>query len=84
MLQNKFCSLKKMHSDVEIKQDLVFSVKLHFGLTLYPLSLILNLYPLSPIPTPCSLSLVLFLSRNVGEGYCCDYCDSCCHCPKQK
>ena len=32
------------------KQDLVFSVKLHFGLTLYPLSLIP--YPLSLIPTP--------------------------------
>ena len=40
-------------------QDLVFSVKLHFGLTLYPLSL-----PLVPYP------LVLFLSRNLGEGYC--------------
>ena len=35
-----------------IKQDLVFSVKLHLGLTLYPLSL-----PLVPYP------LVLFLSQ---------------------
>ena len=36
----------------ESKQDLVFSVKLHFGLTLYPLSLIP--YPLSIIPYPLS------------------------------
>ena len=52
-------------------QDLVFSVKLHFGLTIYPLSL-----PLVPYP------LVLFLSRNLGEGYCdCCDCDCCCYCP---
>ena len=35
------------------QQDLVFSVKLHFGLTLYPLSLIP--YPLSLIPYPLSI-----------------------------
>ena len=34
---------------IMIKQDLVFTVKLQFGLTLYPLSLI-------PYPYPCSLS----------------------------
>ena len=43
------------------RQDLVFSVKLHFGLTLYPLSLFLYPFSLIPylislIPTPCSLS----------------------------
>ena len=55
------------------QQDLVFSVKLYFGLTLYPLSL-----PLVPYP------LVLFFSRNLGEGYCdCD-CDYCHCCDKQK
>ena len=39
-------------------------------------------YPLSLIPTPCSLSpstVVLLISRNLGEGYC---CDCCCDCPK--
>ena len=46
------------------KKDLVFSVKLPFGLTLYPLSLIPYLLSLVPYP------LVLFLSRNLGEGYC--------------
>ena len=89
--------------------DLVFSVKLHFSLTLYPLSLIpyplflipyplsislipypLSLIPyhLSLIPYPLSLPLVpyplvLFLSQNLGEGYC-HCCDCCCDCPKQK
>ena len=50
-----------------------------FSLFPYPLSLIS--YPLSLIPYPLSLPLVpyplvLFLSRNLGEGYCdCDCCD---------
>ena len=70
------------------QQDLVFSVELHFGLTSYPLP-----YPLSLIPYPLSLPLfpyppVLFLSRNLGEGYChscdCDCDCDCCDCPQQK
>ena len=70
---------KQVTRQCKLKQDLVFSVKLHFGLSLYPLSLIpyalsLILYPLSLplVPYP----LVLFLSRNLGKGYC--------DCPKQK
>ena len=61
------------YSEECFKQDLVFSVKLHFGLNLYPLSL-----PLVPY------SLVLFLSQNLGDS--CDSCHSChsCDCPLQK
>ena len=53
------------------RKDLVSSVKLHFGLTLYPLSL-----PLVPYP------LILFISRNLGEGCSC-HCSCYCY-PKQK
>ena len=55
-------------------------IKSHFSLTLYPLSLNNNPLSLPLVPYP----LVLFLSRNLGEGYChsCD-CD-CCDCPQQK
>ena len=37
------------------EQDLVFSVKLHFGLTLYPLPFSLFPFPFSLIPYPLSL-----------------------------
>ena len=62
-------SLANEENKAKTKQDLVLSVKLHFGLTLYPLSL-----PLVPYP------LVLFLSRNLDEGCYCHSCD----CPQQK
>ena len=54
--------LRVLHSQLSLffekifLQDLVVSVKIHFGLTLYPLSLITLPYPLSLIPTPWSLT----------------------------
>ena len=71
---------KKEKDKKYIGQDLVFSVKLHLDLILYPLTFDPYPLPLPLVPYP----LVLFLSRNLGEDSSSSSSRCCCYCYQPK